>query len=198
MLLGCRLQQDKENSVLLGETWKLQTNLLPAHYVCAWHSLSSLALSPTGFPKITICSCRASFGSLGNCPFSLPLWNSDASLSRTLLLIPICAARSQLPVSVLQDNRSHADQCDNPPKSFPGSFPRWSFPSASRHCLCLNSQSPSSHSVFSSRQDNAKKRSLPLHIQVLLPTGQQNTVKAEETNTKVIIIKVKNKKVSKL
>lgn len=189
MLLGCRLQQDKENSVLLGETWKLQTNLLPAHYVCAWHSLSSLALSPTGFPKITtICSCRASFGSLGNCPFSLPLWNSDASLARTLLLIPICAARSQLPVSVLQDNRSHADQCDNSPKSFPGSFPRWSFPSASRHCLCLTSQSPSSHSVFSSRQDNGQTG----------PTGQQNTIKAEETNTKVIIFKVINKKVSKL
>ena len=81
VLLDCRLQQDKENSVLLGETWKLQTSLLPAHYVGAWHSLSSsLALSPAGFPKVTtICSYRGSFGPLGNFSFSLPLCNSDVS-----------------------------------------------------------------------------------------------------------------------
>lgn len=60
-----RLQQDREHLLLLGGTRKLQTNLLPAHYVCAWHSLSSsLALSPAGFPKVTtICSYRDSFGS---------------------------------------------------------------------------------------------------------------------------------------
>lgn len=74
---------------MLGETWKLQTNLLPAHYVCAWHSLSSLALSPAEFSKVmTTCSYRGSFGSLGNLPFPLLLWNSDVSLSTTLLHIP--------------------------------------------------------------------------------------------------------------
>lgn len=47
------LQQDQENLTLLGETWKLQTNLLPSHYVCAWHSLSSsLALNLTNFPEL--------------------------------------------------------------------------------------------------------------------------------------------------
>lgn len=116
VLLDCRLQQGKENSVLLGETWKLQTSLLPTYYVCAWHSLSSsLALSPAGFPKVTaICSYRGSFGSLGNVPFSLPLWNSDVSLSTTLLHIPTCAAKSQLSVSFLPD-------------SSPGNFPQMSF-----------------------------------------------------------------------
>lgn len=126
VLVDCRPQQDKEYSVLLGETWKLQTNLLPAHYVHAWHSLSSsLALSPAGFPKVTtICSYRGSFGSLGNCPFSFPLWNSDASLSTTLLHIPICAAKSQLAASFL-------------PNSSPGNFPKWAFSGPFWPCLCL-------------------------------------------------------------
>lgn len=154
-----RLQQDREHLLLLGETRKLQTNLLPAHYVCARHSLSSsLALGPAGFPKVTtICSYRGSFGSLGNFPFSLPLWNSDVSLSTTLLHIPTCAAKSQLSVSF-------------PPNSSPGNFPKWAFSGACRHCLSLT---PQNHTVRPNiRWPPAQRKAtvlLLLRSHVLLP-----------------------------
>lgn len=173
-LLDCGLQQDKENSVLLGETRKLQTNLLPAHYVCAWRSLSSsLALSPAGLPKVTtICSYRGSFGSLGSFPFSLPLWNSDVSLSTTLLHIPTCAAKSQLAVSFL-------------PNSSPGNFPNELAQVLSGTVFASPPKNPQSGSIVGGRQDNARKQSFSCCIaKSFYQKGQQNTAKGDETRTK--------------
>lgn len=58
---------------------------------CSLSLYSSLSLSPVGFPRVTICSYRSSFGSLGNFPFNLPLWNSGLSLSTALLHTPHAA-----------------------------------------------------------------------------------------------------------
>lgn len=83
------LQLDQENLMLLGETRKLQTNLLPSHYACAWHSLpSSLALNLTGFPELQqslqnlLWIPRKSQNALPDSPPS-STWNSARKWSRS-------------------------------------------------------------------------------------------------------------------
>lgn len=129
-----------------------------------------------GFLKLpTICSYIGSFGSLGNFPFPLPLWNSDVSLSTTLLHIP-----------PYTENLSSLSLCCLTPP-----------PGASRNQLFLRCflglslphTSGNAHLdfIFSARQANTRKWSFSYCIaKSFYQKGQQNTIKGDKPYTKHI------------
>lgn len=119
------------------------TEIANKSHPCSLSLSSSLALSPVGFPRVTICRYRSSFASLGNVPFYLPLWNSDLSLSTTLLHTP------HLAVYFL-------------PNSSPGNFPRGASSGALWHSFCLTHQNHSARLNIQSQPGQYKGTLLSL------------------------------------
>lgn len=128
-------------------------------------------LSPAGFPRVTICSYRSSFGSLGKFPFCLPLWNSGLSLSTTLLHTPTCAAKPSL----------LSPSCLIPPL---GASPHELPQVLSGTVFASPTKSIQSDSIFSVRLDNAREQPFPCcTAKSFYQKGQENAVIGGETHT---------------